>query len=67
MNNNEVVTKPAWQSKTLWMNVIGAALALFYPPANAYLVSHPDVVAGSFAVINIILRFITKGPIQITD
>lgn len=57
--------KPALYSKTLWVNLISAALVLFWPAGNAYMVAHPEVVAGAFAVINVILRFVTKGPISI--
>ena len=53
-------TKPVIYSKTLWANLLGAALALFYPPANEWMVAHPDLVVGMWTAVNVVLRFVTK-------
>lgn len=57
--------KPAWQSKTLWLNLILALTAMFYPPANDYLQANPQIVAVGFSVINMILRLVTKDQLQL--
>lgn len=58
-------TKPAWQSKTLWVNAIVAVAALVFPPAQAYIAAHPDMVLTVFAVLNMVLRVVTKGKVEI--
>jgi hypothetical protein len=61
------MNKKPWQSKTLIVNLVLALAAIFYPPAKALIESHPEAVAAVFAVINIILRFLTNGAIVISD
>jgi hypothetical protein len=62
--NNE--TKSPLFSKTLWVNAISALLAIFYPPATQYISTHPEMVAGFFTVLNIVLRLVTKTGISIS-
>ena len=59
-------SKPWYASKTVWANLIGGAATIggvfgldlgLTPEAQAQL------VAGIVVVVNIVLRFITKGPI----
>ena len=59
-------TKPWYLSKTILLNTLAALLAVFYPPAQEWIVQHPDMVAGIFAVINVLLRFVSKDGISIT-
>jgi len=56
-------TKKPWQSKTIILNTVLALAAMFYPPVATYISTHPEVVAGVFAVLNIILRFVSKDKI----
>ncbi len=58
-------TKPAWQSKTLWVNLI-LALAAFIPGIGGWIAAHPDMLGIAFAVINVGLRLITKKEITIS-
>lgn len=58
--------KKPWLSKTLWMNFVGAALVLFWPEAGDAVASHPEVVMAVWAALNIALRFLTKGAVQIS-
>jgi len=55
------------KSKTLWFNLVVAALALFSPETRAWLSANPEVVMTTFGLINIILRFVTKGKIELLD
>ena len=58
----EVVKKP-WQSKTILANFIVAALA--FVPDIAAIVS-PEVVMQGLAIINIVLRLVTKDHIGLS-
>jgi len=53
-------TKKPWQSKTLWVNLLLAALA-FFPQVSV----SPEIVGVVFTVANFILRLVTKKPISI--
>jgi len=59
----ETETKPFWQSKTLWVNVI-AGVATVAGVFKLDLGLTPEVQAelatGILAVVNIVLRFTTK-------
>lgn len=57
-------SKPAWQSKTLWVNLI-MAIGAFIPVVGVWIQAHPDLFAGMFSVINVILRLLTKDKISI--
>ena len=59
--------KKPWQSKTIIVNFVLAAGALFYPPVSAWIAAHPTEVATGFSIINIILRAVTKDAISITE
>ena len=56
----EPVVKSPLLSKTLWINFVLAAAALFYPPAQDWIAANPSLVAMVFSAINIGIRFITK-------
>ena len=58
-------TKPALQSKTLWLNFIAAASALFAPNVQSFIAAHPTEVMVGFALLNMALRAVTKGKIEI--
>ncbi len=59
--------KKPWLSKTIWLNLVGAILALVYPPASAWLAAHADITLGFFAGINILLRLISKDKISLSE
>lgn len=58
-------TKPAYLSKTLWVNALLAVSALFVPSINEWVVVNPDSVAIVFTVVNFALRLITKDKISL--
>lgn len=58
-------SKKPWFSKTLWSNLIlaiGAVIAAGVPAAAEYVTA--ENVAMVFAVVNSILRMVTKGAIE---
>lgn len=56
--------KPIWQSRTIWTNLVMAALA-FYPPASEFLTARPELMMTFWAILNVILRLVTKDKIEI--
>lgn len=62
-----MITKKPWLSKTLWVNLILGVSAMFIPGVHDWVLAHGDIVASIFAGLNILLRFITKGSIQLVD
>lgn len=59
-------TKP-YLSKTLWINLVIAAGALFFPPAVQVVQSHPTEIMVGWSMLNMVLRLVTKGSISLTD
>ena len=58
--------KPFWASKTLWANVLAFAAVLattFGVDLGLDEVTQLALVGGIMAVVNIVLRFVTKEPI----
>lgn len=60
-------SKKPWLSKTIWLNLVGAILALVYPPASAWLAAHAEITLGFFAGLNILLRLISKDKISLSE
>jgi len=58
-------TKPSWQSKTLILNLIAAVSAIFIPAVQVWIAAHPVELATGFAILNMGLRIISKGKIEI--
>lgn len=58
-------TKPAILSKTLWINAIIAVLAIFAPMASEFVKAHINEALIAVPIINIALRLITKGKIEL--
>lgn len=59
--------KKPWQSKTIIVNFIVAAAALFYPPAHEWVQAHPMEISSLFAIVNVVLRLVTKDKISILE
>lgn len=57
--------KKPWQSKTLWINLIVAILAMAWPQGAAYIGANPEIVMSVMAGLNIILRLISKDKISL--
>jgi hypothetical protein len=60
-------SKKPWQSKTILLNFVVAASALFYPPVGEWIAAHPVEVASLFSLGNIVLRLVTKNAISISE
>ena len=58
-------SKPAWRSKTLWVNLIsiGAIIGAAYG-FEIDTETQAVLATGILAVVNIILRFVTNQPIK---
>ncbi len=62
-------SKKWYASKTLWANVIGGAAAVgtaFGLDLNLDAETQTAIVGGVMAIINVILRFMTKAPVTVT-
>ena len=57
--------KKFWYSKTFWMNLLIPILGYFIPGVSDWFTTHPKEVLAGWSGINILLRFITKGKINI--
>ncbi len=58
------VTKKSWQSKTLWLAAVNAVVA-FVPPVQRLIVEHPETYALVLSGVFAVLRWITKGRVEI--
>jgi hypothetical protein len=59
------VNKPFWQSKTFWLNALSIALAIFAIVDPALFGIDPKVLLLITGVLNILVRFLTTGPISL--
>ena len=57
-------TKKSYLSKTLWINLVIAAIA-FFPAASQFCANNPEAVLTGMALVNVILRFVTKGKVEL--
>lgn len=60
-----VPVKKSWQSKTNWIALITAALALFYKPAWVWVEENPQAFMYLASGVTAFLRFISKGKIEV--
>ena len=56
------MNKMWYTSKTLWVNVLAIAGILFFKGEVP-----PELLAGGLAIINMILRAVTKSPVVWTN
>lgn len=54
--------KPWYKSKSVWANVAVAVGAVIFPEVVA---ANPEETAGAVAVLNILLRLITRQPVSV--
>jgi hypothetical protein len=59
-----VAPKPWYQSKTIWVNALGL-VAMIVPQSAAFIAEHFSAVGIGWSLINVVLRLITKGKIEI--
>lgn len=58
------MNKKPWESKTVWMSLIAAAIP-FIPGGQEYVSAHPMIVMEALGVVFGLLRMISKGSISI--
>jgi len=58
---DEVIPKPFWKSKTIWVNTIFFA-ALVIQTQAGFIVS-PEEQIAILAVVNLVLRAVTNEPL----
>ena len=56
--------KSIFQSKTFWVNVLGAGAAVLNGPLGADV--PPEALAAIVAALNIAVRFVTSEPVSLT-
>ncbi len=59
-------SKPFWASKTLWVNavaIVATLLGAFGLNVGLDPETQASIVVGVMAVVNIVLRLVTKAPI----
>ena len=54
--------KPIWTSKTMLFNLL-LSLSLLWPPANQWLLTHPNETLALIVATNVILRLVTKDKV----
>jgi len=59
----EVETKKFYESKTFWVNII-AMVALIIQAKYGFVVA-PEEQVAALAIINLVLRAITKKPLEL--
>ena len=59
-------SKKPWLSKTIWTNLLMAVLA-FFPDAQDWIADYPQLVMLLFVGVNVILRLVTKGKIELRE
>ena len=57
------MTKPFWVSKTLWINLL-AIIAIIAQGVTGNEVINAEAQVGILALINLVLRLVTKEPIN---
>lgn len=60
----ENTAKPAWRSKTLWLN-LAALLAAVLPPVREWLAANPVELVAALAAANVLVRFVTRDAVVI--
>lgn len=58
--------KAPYKSKTIWVNLL-FAVAAFFPQAQEFLKNHPEAVMSGFAVLNMVLRLVSKDKIGLEN
>jgi len=54
-------SKPFWQSKTIWANLLGVAATMFGPQAGLHV--DAETTSLIFGIGNLVLRFLTDKSI----
>ena len=58
-------TKHMARSKTVWANLIVTGAIAGIPGAREYFADKPETLALAFALINLLLRYITTGGVHV--
>lgn len=57
--------KDFYKSKIFWSNLIMLVLGAIFPGVPAYVQAHPTECLYAFTALNMALRLISKGKVQI--
>lgn len=57
--------KAWWRSKTLWVNIVAGAVLLVQTQTGFAV--DPEIQAGFLALVNLVLRLVTKEPVGLTN
>lgn len=64
MNERRRQSKPWWKSKTIWANVISAAVAvLLLVSQSPSFAEYGEYLALAQGILNIVLRLVTTQPV----
>lgn len=58
-------TKPFWQSKTLWLQVVGI-IAVIVPSTRAIIQEYFAEAGAGWMLINMVLRIVSKDKLSIS-
>ena len=59
------MTKPIWQSRTFWINVLGGAGTILAALNDVLPPEATPYVAAAFAVVNVGMRLLTNQPVSL--
>ena len=62
-----MMTKPFWQSSTLWINIVGVLIVVLDLVLQSNLIPDPDVTAIVVSILNILNRFRVKKPSDVKE
>lgn len=58
-------SKPFYQSKTFWLQILGL-IAIMFPQSRAFIEANLSASAGIWAVLNLLIRAVTKDRISLS-
>jgi uncharacterized membrane protein len=61
------ISKPFYLSKTFWINLLVPVLVFLFPAFKEMIVANLAESSAVWGIINILLRLVTKQPIEISS
>ncbi len=61
-----MVNEKPWLSKRVWLNVL-TLLALLFPSIQIFVSDNPQAFTTIFSLANLLLTFITKDKVSLSD
>jgi hypothetical protein len=56
-----------WKSKVFWVNFLVLTVGAFVPDVKTIVEAHPQETVYVWSILNIILRFVSHGKLELTD